>query len=61
MKNKEYLLDIIVITIMTVFLVILSEMGWLRKYAHFTMIPFLVIYFVGEYLGNKFAKKRLGQ
>lgn len=61
MKNKEYVFDVIVIVGMTLFLIVLNEMGWLIEYAHYAMLPFLTIYYVGKYVGKKFAKKRSDQ
>lgn len=55
--KKEYVIDILIIAAMTVFLIGMNELGWLRNYAHFAMVPFLLIYFIGKYVGKKFAKK----
>lgn len=55
--KKEYVIDILIIAAMTVFLIGMNELGWLRSYAHFAMVPFLLIYFIGKYVGKKFAKK----
>lgn len=55
--KKEYVIDVLVIAAMTVFLIVMNEMGWLRNYAHFAMVPFLIIYFIGKYVGRKFDKK----
>lgn len=55
--KKEYVIDVLVIAAMTVFLIAMNEMGWLRSYAHFAIVPLLIIYFIGKYVGRKFDKK----
>ena len=55
MKNITF--DIISILIMGGLLLILNQLGILEKYAKFSMIPFLVFYFLGKYSERKIQKK----
>lgn len=56
MKANKILFDIIFIIISTLILIGLNQYGLLEKFMGFAIIPILVAYFTGQYVGKKFKK-----
>ncbi len=54
MKKKT--IDIVFILVVALFLIGLSQLGWLEQSAKFMIIPILLAYYLGQYIGRKFTK-----
>lgn len=54
MKKRTF--DIIVILLIAIVLTALNQLGMLEELAGFLFIPFLTMYFIGQYVARKFPK-----
>jgi len=57
MNIKKRAFDLIFIVISAAILIVLSEYGLLEKYCHFSLIPLLIAYHLGQYSERKFKNK----
>lgn len=54
---KKYIIDILVIAFATVYLVLMDQFNLLEKSAKFMLIPILVFYYLGKYIGKNFKNQ----
>ncbi len=54
---KTQLVDILVILALATITIIANEMNLLGNSSEFILIPLLVIYFLGKYVGTKNSRK----
>ena len=57
MKANKILFDIIFIIVSAFILIGLHHYGLIEKFLGFALIPILVAYFTGQYVGRKFNRK----
>ncbi len=54
---RKIAFDAIVIILMAIVLITLNQYDLLEESAKFMIVPFLIFYYVGQYVGCKFHRK----
>lgn len=54
---KKKLVDALVIIGIGTFLMAIIYFGWISIFIKFSVVPMVTVYFLGQYVGRKFASK----
>lgn len=57
MKNTNYI-DLFVILGLGGFLILAVEFHWFSNYKGFALIPFMLVYYLGKYVGSRKQKRK---
>ena len=52
MKNEK-LIDVLIIIAISIFVFVAIYFNWFETYKGFSLIPFLVVYYLGKYIGGR--------